>query len=40
MAVIAMLTGVTTWFRPEGRLSLDEVEAIYVEMARKAVGAR
>jgi len=40
MAVIAMLTGVTTWFRPEGRLKLDEVEEIYVDMVRKAVGAR
>lgn len=39
MAVIAMLTGVTTWFRPEGRLSLEAVEAIYVDMVRKAVGA-
>lgn len=40
MAVIAMLTGVTTWFRPDGRLSLDEVEAIYVEMVRRSVGGR
>ncbi|WP_375690226.1 TetR family transcriptional regulator [Pseudooceanicola sp. LIPI14-2-Ac024] len=40
MAIIAMLTGVTTWFRPEGRLKLAEVEEIYVDMARKAAGVR
>ncbi len=39
MALIAMLTGVNTWFREGGRLSLDRVEDIYVDMARKAVGA-
>lgn len=39
MAVIAMLTGVNTWFRESGRLSLEEVEEIYVAMVRNAVGA-
>lgn len=39
MAVIAMLTGVTTWFREGGRLSRARVEAIYWDMVRKAVGA-
>ncbi|SMP35997.1 TetR/AcrR family transcriptional regulator [Shimia sagamensis] len=39
MAVIAMLTGVNTWFREGGRLSLEEVEQIYWDMVRKAVGA-
>jgi hypothetical protein len=39
MAVIAMLTGVNTWFREGGRLSLAEVEQIYWDMVRKAVGA-
>ena len=38
MAVIAMLTGVNTWYRAGGRLSLDQVEAIYWDMVRKAVG--
>lgn len=38
MAVIAMLTGVNTWFREGGRLSLAEVEQIYWDMIRKAVG--
>jgi AcrR family transcriptional regulator len=35
--IIAMLTGVNTWFRQEGRLSLDEVVAQYGDMVRKAV---
>ena len=38
-AVIAMLTGVNTWFREEGRLSLSEVEEIYWDMVRRAVAA-
>ena len=38
-AVIAMLTGVNTWFRSAGRLSLAEVQGQYWEMVRKAVGA-
>ncbi|VAW00987.1 Transcriptional regulator, AcrR family [hydrothermal vent metagenome] len=39
MAVIAMLTGVNTWYSPEGRLSLGEVEEIYWGMVRKTVTA-
>ncbi len=39
MALIAMLTGVNTWFREGGRLSRAQVEDIYVDMVRKAVGA-
>ncbi|WP_407492821.1 TetR/AcrR family transcriptional regulator [Pseudooceanicola sp. MF1-13] len=37
MALIAMLTGVNTWFRQSGRLSLEEVEAIYWDMAHRLV---
>jgi AcrR family transcriptional regulator len=37
LAVIAMLTGVNTWYRSGGRLSLGEVEAIYWDMVRKTV---
>ncbi|WP_299201049.1 TetR/AcrR family transcriptional regulator [uncultured Tateyamaria sp.] len=37
LAVIAMLTGVTTWFRDEGRLSLSDVQDQYWDMVRKAV---
>jgi AcrR family transcriptional regulator len=39
LAVIAMLTGVNTWFRAGGRLSLDEVIAQYWDMVRKSVVA-
>ena len=39
MALIAMLTGVNTWYREGGRLSRDRVEAIYWDLVRKAVGA-
>lgn len=37
LAVIAMLTGVNTWFRSGGRLSLSEIEQIYWDMVRKLV---
>lgn len=37
LAVIAMLTGVNTWFRSGGRLSLDQVIAQYWHMVRKSV---
>ena len=39
MAVLAMLTGVTTWYREDGRLSKGRVERIHWNMVRKAVGA-
>lgn len=39
LAIIAMLTGVNTWFREGGRLSLDEVVAQYWDMVRNAVSA-
>ncbi|MGP3697488.1 TetR/AcrR family transcriptional regulator [Rhodobacter sp. NSM] len=38
-AVIAMLTGVTNWFRDMGPLTRDEVAACYADMALRAVGA-
>ncbi len=37
--LIAMLTGVNTWYREGGRLSLRDVEEMYCDMVRKAVGA-
>ncbi|MGY3439387.1 MULTISPECIES: TetR/AcrR family transcriptional regulator [unclassified Marinovum] len=40
LAVIAMLTGVNTWYRAGGRLSLEEVQQIYWDMVRGAVGAK
>ena len=39
MALIAMLTGVTSWYREGGRLGRAEVEAIYWDMVRRAVAA-
>ena len=38
-AVIAMLTGVTTWYRDSGALSRAAVEEVYWHMVRGAVGA-
>lgn len=37
MALIAMLTGLTTWFRDDGRLSREDVEEMYVDMVRRMV---
>ncbi|SLN15624.1 HTH-type transcriptional repressor KstR2 [Roseovarius albus] len=37
MAIIAMLTGVNTWYSAEGRLKLSEIEEIYCDMVRMAV---
>lgn len=37
-AVIAMLTGVNTWFRPDGRLAIEDIETQYWQMVRGAVG--
>lgn len=38
LALIAMLTGVNTWYREGGRLSRERVEQIYWDMVRRAVG--
>jgi AcrR family transcriptional regulator len=37
LGLIAMLTGVTTWYRPEGRLSAEAVADHYWQMVRRAV---
>jgi AcrR family transcriptional regulator len=39
LAIIAMLTGVTTWYRDGGRLSRQTVGEIYWDMVRKSVAA-
>ena len=39
MALIALLTGVNTWFREGGRLSQDRIEDIYLEMVNRMVRA-
>lgn len=38
LAVIAMLTGVNTWYRDGGRLSLERVADIHCDMVFRAVG--
>ncbi len=38
LALIAMLTGVTTWYREGGRLDRKAIETAYWQMTRKAVG--
>ncbi len=37
-ALIAMLTGLTTWFRDDGRLSVDDVEDVYLQLVLSSVG--
>ncbi len=39
-AIIAMLTGMNTWYRDEGRLSLDMIEEIYLDLVLSAAGAK
>lgn len=39
MALIAMLTGVTNWYREGGRLDQERVVAVYWNLVRGAVGA-
>jgi AcrR family transcriptional regulator len=39
-ALLAMLTGVTTWYRPEGRLTPQAVAAHYWEMVHRMVTTR
>jgi AcrR family transcriptional regulator len=37
MALIAMLTGLSHWYREGGRLAMNKIEAIYWDLVRKAV---
>ncbi|WP_353642092.1 TetR/AcrR family transcriptional regulator [Mesorhizobium sp. WSM2239] len=39
MAIIQMITGVIVWFRPDERLSVEEVAETYLSMTRRLVGA-
>lgn len=38
-AIIALLNGLTTWYREDGRLSLDEIETVYITLVNRMVGA-
>lgn len=40
MALIAMLTGLTTWYREDGRLDRSAIQDMYWDMVRKAVGVQ
>lgn len=37
MALIALLTGMSNWYRDGGRLAIDRIEEIYWDLIRKAV---
>ncbi|TDH35756.1 TetR/AcrR family transcriptional regulator [Pseudohoeflea suaedae] len=39
-AIIALLNGLTTWYREDGRLSLGEIETVYIRLVNRMVGAR
>lgn len=39
MALIALLNGLNSWYRENGRLGLDKIEAIYWDLVRKSVAA-
>jgi len=36
-AVIAMLTGVCTWFKPDGRLTIDQIVPLYIRLVMDGV---
>ena len=38
-AIIALLNGLTTWYREDGRLSLVEIETVYITLVNRMVGA-
>jgi len=38
MAILGMLTGATTWYKPDGRLSAQEIEDIYAKLALSSIG--
>lgn len=38
MAILAMLTGVNTWYRSDGRLSQQKIEELYIGMVMGSVG--
>ena len=40
MAIIQMITGVIVWFRPDERLSVDDVTETYLAMTMRLVGVR
>jgi len=39
MALIGLLTGLSHWYRTDGRLDMETIETLYWELVRKAVAA-
>lgn len=39
LAIIAQLTGITNWYREDGRLTIDEVATIYCDLIQRSVAA-
>lgn len=39
MALIALLTGLSHWYREDGRLAMETIETIYWDLVRKSVAA-
>lgn len=37
LAIIAQLTGITNWYRPDGRLAISEIEEIYCDLVVNSV---
>lgn len=40
LGLIALLTGITNWYRPDGRMTKAEVAEVYWTLVRQAVGAK
>jgi hypothetical protein len=38
-AIIALLNGLTTWYRPDGPIRHDEIEEIYCQTVARVAGA-
>jgi hypothetical protein len=39
LSLIAQLTGITNWYRDDGRLTQEQVEEIYCDLVRRSVAA-
>ncbi|WP_214514680.1 TetR/AcrR family transcriptional regulator [Rhodococcus sp. WY5] len=39
LSILTMITGITSWFKPTGEASLDDLTAFYVAAVRRLVGA-
>ena len=40
MAILQMISGVIVWFRPDGKLSVQDVTKTYLAMTMRLVGAK